>query len=213
MPMSSRSLGLGFVAGVILLAALLIFVALTGSGSSYRTAYVATHDVPAGAQLLEADVHTIRLPSSGDGASVSVYASSPVGKRVSHRLVTGVLITASDFLDSGGVEVPIALKNSGDFHGNDQIDVGAVINGRMVLIARGLYLSTPGTAVVKPQDEVYWLEVNAAGSVLYAARSGGNLARYPEGGLSPGDALSHLADQAAGISGTTLPGPSSSPTP
>jgi hypothetical protein len=209
--MTRRTLALGFIGGAIVLAALVVIVIGTGVNQTYRTAYAAVHDITAGATIADADVHTVRIPAGADGAGLNLVVDSPVGKRASHHIVAGAPLSPGDLLTSVGVEVPVAFKNSGDLHADDIVDVAAVENGRLVIIAKGLHLTGPASASVSPRDEVYWLALSSSGVSLYAARSTGLDVFVPVGGVSASDALQHLADQVNGGGGGV--GSSASPKP
>ncbi|MHB8510491.1 MAG: SAF domain-containing protein, partial [Candidatus Dormibacteria bacterium] len=182
------------------LIAMFVLVYLRGQAQKgvFQTAYIAAHDLSAGAQIADADVRAVRVPATGD--RVNFMATSPSGRRLAISLGAGDPILEHALLAKDAfVEVPISTKSGLDIHAGDKVDVFAQLGGQNQMIGHNIILVSPTVALVPIDDEGDWVTVAGSGTQLLIARSSGLSGRLlPSSGLSANDALRHLATVARG---------------
>jgi hypothetical protein len=179
----------------------LLYLQTIAQTRATRDAWMLTHDVVAGALLGDGDVRRIRVPAAGD--QFNVLDTSPLHRRVGHRMGAQTLLTADDLLDENTVQVPVSVRVSPGVAEGDTLDVYAVVGGRTVLVGRRLIVAgagNPMTLLVGAADEPNWIALEANNVSLFAAKSSG-VGVPPNPAVAVGDAISSLSgtSQAGGV--------------
>lgn len=178
----------------------LLYLQAVAQSRATRSAWMLTHDVVAGTMLTDRDVRVVRIPGAGD--QFSVLETSPVHRRVAHRMSAQTLLTADDLLADDLVQVPVSVRAAPGVAVGDSLDVYAVVGTRTVLVGRRLVVvaaGSPMTLLVPAGDEPDWVSLEANNVSLFAAKSSGVGVPGP-GGVAVSDAISNLA-------GSAQPGP------
>ncbi|MHB8507147.1 MAG: CpaB family protein [Candidatus Dormibacteria bacterium] len=211
--MSRRQVALTVVIAVVFISVLgVVYLQVSTTAHANRVAWISTRELIAGEVLGSANVHQVHIPETGD--SFAVLSSSPMGRRVGHRLGQGGLLRDDDLLPQDLAEVPISIRTSAGLNPGDRIDVYASIGSRTLLIARGLLIESPGIALVPAADEPFWVSLAASSTTLIAARGNGLDVFLPAGGLTVDDAIRHLGGVASGSAAGAPPStPTAAPSP
>jgi hypothetical protein len=185
----------------------LLYLQTIAQTRATRDAWMLTHDVVAGALLGDGDVRRIRVPAAGD--QFDVLDTSPLHRRVGHRMSAQTLLTADDLLDEDTVQVPVSIRVAPGVAEGDTLDVYAVVGGRTVLVGRRLIVAgggNPMTLLVRAADEPNWIALEANNVSLFAAKSSG-VGVPPNPAVAVGDAISSLSgtSQTGGVLAGAVP--------
>ncbi len=194
----------------------LLYVQTIAEPRATRAAWMLTRDLAAGALLGEGDVKQVRIAVTGD--QFAVLDSSPLHRRLAHRMSALALLTADDMLSEDTVQVPVTIRMGPAVAEGDTLDVYAVVGGRTVLVGRRLIVAgtgSPLTLLVGAADEPNWVALEANNVSLFAAKSTG-VGVPPNPAVAVGDALTSLSGTSqtgSVMAGAAAPSPSPTPRP
>lgn len=150
-----------------------IYLEIYSSSHASRQAWMVTQSVVAGTRFSSANVERVTIPASSPSFSVLTQDPIHAGLRAGHRISASTLLTPSDILSRKDVLVPVSFAAAPQLAAGDQVDIYAVVGGRVTQVGRDLVVATGKSVWVPASDEGYWVALRGSDVTLVATDSTG----------------------------------------